>query len=133
MEAGSLCLPASSKKACTNSSGPLCNKDQHPAGTVYILETRPFRNGSGCIDDSLDKSPRLRLPSLLPLREVSAEDCQLAGNSRSYRPCMGPPAFVTCSTGCISGEPGTVTPLRFTLPGSIQPTTTPGANHMLSS
>ena len=101
MEARSLCLQASRKKVCTNSSGPLCNKDQHPAGTVYFLETRPFRNGSGRIDDTLDKSPRLRLSSLLPLGEVSAEDCQRAGNIHSYRPCMGPPALLPCSLDAL--------------------------------
>ena len=78
MEAGSLCLPASSKKVFTNSGRSLCNKDQHAAGTVYLLETRPFWNGSGRIDDSLDKSPRLHLPVPLPLGEVSAEDYQQA-------------------------------------------------------
>ena len=87
MEAGSLCL---TKKVCTKSGRPLCNKDQHPAGTVYLLETRPFRNGNGCIFDSLDKSPRLHLPDLLPLGEVSVEDCQRAGSGRAYLSCMGP-------------------------------------------
>ena len=105
MEAGSLCLQASSKKVCTNTSGPLCNKDQYPAGTVYFLETRSFHNGSGRVDDSLDKSPRLRLPSLLPLGEVSAEDCQRAGNNRSYRPCMGPPALVPCRLDALVENP----------------------------
>ena len=31
--------------------------------------------------------------------------------SEHGRPCMGPPVLVPCSTGCISGDPGTVTPL----------------------
>ena len=107
MEAGSLCLPASTKKVCTNSGRHLCNKDQHPAGTVYLLETRPFRNGNGCIVDYLDKYPRLRLPDLLPLGEVSAEDCQRSGSS-----CLSPLyGSVPYSTGHVSGDLGTVTPL----------------------
>ena len=40
---------------------------------------------------------------------------------------MGPPALVTCSIGCISGDPSTVNLLRFSLVGSIQPTTPHGA------
>ena len=60
------------RRFAPNSSGPLCNKDQHPAGTVYFLEPDPF---AMAVDALMTPWTNLQGYAFPPF-EVSAEDCQ---------------------------------------------------------
>ena len=52
----------------------LCNAAEHLVGAVCELETRPQCSGNGCTAVTLGQVGRLRIPTILPNRQMSKED-----------------------------------------------------------
>ena len=82
---------------------PFRNSPQRPAQAICELETRPRCSGDRCPPVSLEQLGRVRLPTLLPNRQVHQENQGGRGHSDNGGTCLALTAMVPGTPRTFSG------------------------------
>ena len=93
------CIPGSVEDLRPVQSRSLCFQTEQPAPTLCQLETRPVRNGDGCLSVAVDRPSGICFPSLCTNWEMPAEDPPGAGNSATHSSSLAHPNMVSMASG----------------------------------